>query len=57
MYKENDYLVYKKDVCKVREIKTNKMNGKDYYILIPISDEYLIIEAPAEKTNPKQNNF
>ena len=48
MYKENDYLVYKKDVCKVREVRKNKMNGKDYYILIPINDESLIIEAPAD---------
>ena len=48
MYKENDYLVYKKDVCKVREVRKNKMNGKDYYILIPVNDESLIIEAPAD---------
>ena len=26
MYKENDYLVYKKDVCKVKEVR--KMKGK-----------------------------
>lgn len=48
MYKENDYLVYKKDVCKVREIKKNKMNGKDYYILVPINDESLIIDVPTD---------
>ena len=48
MYKENDYLVYKKDVCKVREVRKNKMNGKDYYILIPINDESLIIEVPTD---------
>ena len=48
MYKENDYLVYKKDVCKVREVRKNRMNGKDYYILVPITDESLIIEAPAD---------
>ena len=48
MYKENDYLVYKKDICKVREVRKNRLNGKDYYILIPITDESLIIEAPAD---------
>ena len=48
MYKENDYLVYKKDVCKVKEIKKNKMNGKDYYILVPINDESLIIDVPTD---------
>ena len=48
MYKENDYLVYKKDVCKVKEVRKNKMNGRDYYILIPMNDESLIIEAPVD---------
>ncbi len=45
---ENKYLVYKKDVCKVREIRKNQINGKDYYILIPINDDSLIIEVPVE---------
>ena len=48
MYKSNDYLVYKKDVCKVREVKKNKMNGLDYYILVPINDNSLIIDVPAD---------
>lgn len=48
MYKENDYLVYKKDVCKVREVRKNKMNGKNYYILVPVADETLIIETPVD---------
>jgi len=49
MYKENDYLVYKKDACKVREVRKNKMDGKDYYILVLINDKSLIIEAPIDK--------
>ena len=48
MYKANDYLVYKKDVCKVREVKKNKINGNDYYILIPIDDDSLIIDVPTD---------
>ena len=48
MYKENDYLVYKRDVCRVREVKENKMNGNLSYILIPINDESLIIETPVD---------
>lgn len=48
MYKINDYVVYKKDVCKVKEIRSNKLNGNKYYILIPIDDESLIIEVPVE---------
>ena len=48
MYKVNDYVVYKKDVCKIREIKKNQMNGKDYYILSPIDDQSLIIGIPID---------
>ena len=48
MYKENDYLVYKKDVCKVKEVKKNKTNGLDYYVLIPIDDNSLIIDVPTD---------
>ena len=45
MYKVNDYVVYKKDVCLVKEIRQNKMNGINYYILVPVSDESLIIDV------------
>ena len=48
MYKVNDYVVYKKDVCQIREIKNNKLNGNNYYILIPIDDESLIIDVPVD---------
>lgn len=48
MYKVNDYVVYKKDVCKIKAIKNNKINGQDYYILVPIDDESLIIDIPTD---------
>ena len=48
MYKVNDYVVYKKDVCKVKEIRENKLNGNVYYVLIPIYDESLIIDVPVD---------
>lgn len=48
MYKVNDYVVYKKSVCKVKEIKNNKLNGIDYYILVPIDDDSLIIDVPVD---------
>lgn len=48
MYKVNDYIVYKKDVCKIKEIRKNKMTGSDYYILNPIDDESLIIDVPVD---------
>ncbi len=46
MYKENDYLVYKRDVCKVQKILEKYFNNSDYYELLPISDESLIIKVP-----------
>lgn len=48
MYKVNDYVVYKKSVCRVKEIKNNKLNGIDYYILVPIDDDSLIIDVPVD---------
>lgn len=48
MYKINDYLVYKNDVCKVKNIKKNEINGLDYYILVPTNDDSLIINVPTD---------
>ena len=48
MYKENDYLVYKRDVCKVKEVRKNKLTGMDYYILVPVMDKSLIIDVPVD---------
>ena len=44
MYKVNDYVVYKRNVCKIKEVKNN------LYVLNPIDDESLII------TISKDNN-
>lgn len=48
MYKINDYVVYKRGVCKVIDIKINHLSNKDYYVLCPIEDETLKIEVPTE---------
>ena len=48
MYKVDDYVMYKKDVCKIREIRKNKINGNEYYILVPVDDDSLVIEAPID---------
>lgn len=48
MNKVNDYVVYKKDVCKVKEIRENKLNGSSYYVLVPVFDESLIIDVPVD---------
>lgn len=45
MYKIGDYVVYKRDVCKIRDIKDSN------YILNPIDDQTLTI------TIPQSNNF
>lgn len=47
MYKEEDYLVYKKDVCKVKEIKKSHFDNAIYYVLVPVNDNTLKIEVPA----------
>ncbi len=46
MYKINDYVVYKKDVCKIINIKS-KDKG-DYYNLVPVSDDSLKIDVPTD---------
>lgn len=51
MLKVDDYVVYKKDTCKVKEIK--KMNDKDYYVLIPVRDKSLKINIPVDNSDLK----
>lgn len=46
MNKVNDYIVYKKEVCKIKEIKENKTINKKYYVLAPVSDDSLKLEIP-----------
>lgn len=40
MFKVGDYIIYKKDVCRIKDINDNT------YILIPILDDSLKIEVP-----------
>lgn len=48
MRKIGDYIIYRKDVCKVVAIKENHFNHKDYYLLVPIDDESLHIDVPVD---------
>lgn len=48
MFKVNDYVVYKKDVCQISEIKEKYFNDTDYYILRPVSDKSLTISVPTD---------
>lgn len=46
MFQVGDCVVYKKDVCRIKEIREKYMNDQDYYILVPIYDESLKIQVP-----------
>lgn len=48
MYKINDCIVYKRDVCKIEEIKEKYNNDTDYYVLTPIADSSLKINVPVD---------
>lgn len=48
MYNVGDVVVYKKDVCKIKEIKKNYFFDHDYYIMHPIDDDSLTINVPVE---------
>lgn len=49
MYKKDQYVVYKHDVCKIKNIKENK--GNTYYVMTPIDDDSLIIDIPIDNKN------
>ena len=48
MYKIDDYVMYRHDVCKIKDIRENKLTGKTYYVMTPLDDESLIIDIPTE---------
>ncbi len=46
MFKVGDVVVHKRDICKITEIIKDFRPGEDYYTLVPINDESLIIHTP-----------
>lgn len=46
MLKVGEYVVYKRDVCFIKEIKKNFLNHLDYIVLVPKKDESQKIEIP-----------
>ena len=48
MYKKGDYVVYRHDICIIKDIRINKLNGITYYVMNPIDDDSLIIDIPIE---------
>ena len=47
MFNIGDYLIYRRDVCQLKEIKNS--DSKDYYVLVPINDKSLKIDVPIIK--------
>ena len=50
MKKIGDYIVYRRDVAKIVDIKINPLNNMNYYVLVPINDESLKIDVPVDNT-------
>lgn len=48
MFKINDYVVYKKDVCKIIDVKEKQFNNQNYFVLAPIDDNSLKIDVPVD---------
>lgn len=55
MYKINDKIIYKRDICIIKEIKKNYYKENDYYCISPISDTTLTINIPVD--TPSINNL
>ena len=48
MYNIGDFVVYKKDVCKITDYKEKHLRDIDYYELVPILDNSLKIVVPID---------
>lgn len=46
MYKINDFIIYKREVCKILDVLPNYFKDNDYYLLSPLSDDTLTIKVP-----------
>ena len=46
MHKINDYIIYKREVCKINDILPKYFKDNDYYLLSPLSDDTLTIKVP-----------
>ena len=48
MFQVGNYVVYKRDACKIEAIKENYINNSDYYVLKPVTDASLTIDVPTD---------
>lgn len=50
---KDEYVVYKRNVCKIKEIKN--IYNEQYYVLVPIDDNTLKISVPKNRSNLFRN--
>lgn len=55
MYKKNDYVVYRRDVCLIKDVK--EKNNINYYVLAPINDSSLAITIPVDNNSDLIRNL
>ena len=48
MYRKGEFVVYRHDVCIIKDIKENKLMGNTYYVMTPVDDDSLTIDIPVE---------
>lgn len=48
MFKIGDYVVYKRDVCRIDDIREKHFMDKDYYVMRPIDDTTLKLDVPVD---------
>ena len=51
MYKINDYVVYKREVCKIIDVNKSYYKGLDYYVLSVLNDETLKLQVPVDNNS------
>lgn len=55
MFNIGENVVYKHEVCNIKELKKGR-GDVDYYTMIPFSDSTLKIELPVELANKKSES-
>ena len=50
MKKIGEFIVYKRDVCEIIDIKEKYLRDTDYYILAPVLDKSLRMQVPVNST-------
>ena len=55
MYKSGDVVVYRRDVCRIKELKEHYFFDKTYYIMSPVDDASLVTSVPVDTTSYLRN--